>query len=58
MPTPTALTSSDGATLTRLPDGSILSEGKRPERDTEVAMGKKGYQSACELPAPDPMKYM
>lgn len=24
----------------------------------QVAMCKKGYQSACNLPAPDPMKYM
>jgi hypothetical protein len=24
----------------------------------QVAMCKKGYKSACELPAPDPMKYM
>ena len=24
----------------------------------QVAMCKKGYQSACKLPAPDPMKYM
>ena len=24
----------------------------------QVAMCKKGYKSACDLPAPDPMKYM
>lgn len=32
--TPTAISSSGGATLSRQPDGSYLSEGKRPERDT------------------------
>ncbi|HEY1376124.1 MAG TPA: DUF1549 and DUF1553 domain-containing protein [Gemmataceae bacterium] len=31
---PTDLTSDKGATLTRLPDGSVRSEGKRPEADT------------------------
>ena len=31
---PTEFTSSDGATLTKLPDGSILSGGTRPEKDT------------------------
>ncbi|MGL4550290.1 MAG: DUF1549 and DUF1553 domain-containing protein, partial [Gemmataceae bacterium] len=32
--TPTAVTSSGGATLTPQPDGSFLSEGKCPDRDT------------------------
>jgi hypothetical protein len=32
--TPTGLASAEGATLTPLPDGSVRSEGKRPERDT------------------------
>src|SRR5208283_1973283 len=31
---PAELKSAEGATLTRLPDGSILSEGHRPETDT------------------------
>jgi len=31
---PTEFLSSDGATLTKLPDGSILSGGTRPEKDT------------------------
>ena len=31
---PESFTSADGATLTRQPDGSILSGGTRPERDT------------------------
>ncbi len=31
---PTEFTSSDGATLTKLPDNSILSGGTRPEKDT------------------------
>ena len=31
---PEAFTSSDGATLTKLADGSILSSGTRPEKDT------------------------
>ncbi|MBS0203996.1 MAG: PSD1 domain-containing protein [Planctomycetes bacterium] len=31
---PESWTSSDGATLTRLPDGSVLSGGTRPDKDT------------------------
>ena len=31
---PAAYTSAQGATLTRLPDGSLLSGGKRPDKDT------------------------
>lgn len=31
-------TSSDGATLTKLPDGSILSSGVRPEKDTVTVL--------------------
>jgi len=31
---PAEAKSAEGATLTRLPDGSLLSEGKRPEKDT------------------------
>src|SRR5207249_1668344 len=31
---PASVASTDGSTLTKQPDGSILSGGKRPERDT------------------------
>jgi hypothetical protein len=42
---PVACTSAGGATLTRQPDGSILSEGKRPEKETCTVVADTGLES-------------
>ncbi|HLN32506.1 MAG TPA: PSD1 and planctomycete cytochrome C domain-containing protein [Gemmataceae bacterium] len=41
---PTQCSSAQGATLTRQPDGSILSSGKRPERDTYTVVAHTDLQ--------------
>jgi cytochrome c553 len=42
---PAEAKSAEGATLTRLPDGSLLSEGKRPEKDTYTIVAHTDLQS-------------
>ncbi len=46
---PVACTSAEGATLTRKPDGSILSEGKRPEKDTYTVVADTGLPSVTGI---------
>jgi mono/diheme cytochrome c family protein len=43
--TPAAFKSAEGATLTKLPDGSVLSSGTKPERDTTTV------EAVTDLPA-------
>jgi hypothetical protein len=46
---PVECKSAEGATLTRLPDGSVFSEGKRPDKDTYTIVGFTDLQSITSL---------